>query len=125
MLAGGGTIAYEIGLRRKQDVLSDAPRSGSTGTFTAEQVTQILALACESPELSGRPIDRWTHRELADEVIHRGIVTTISTSQVGRYLAQAELQPHRSKYWLTTKEKDPEVFEQRENLPLREQLLPF
>lgn len=54
-----------------EDVLSDAPRSGSTGTFTAEQVTQILAVACEPPELSGRPIDRWTHRELADEVIRR------------------------------------------------------
>jgi hypothetical protein len=101
-------------LRRAiEDVLSDAPRSGSSGTFTAEQVTQILAVACESPELSGRPIDRWTHRELADEVIARGIVTSISISQVGRYLAQAELQPHRSKYWLTTKEKDPEVFERQ------------
>jgi len=96
-----------------EDVLSDAPRSGSPGTFTGEQVAQILAVACESPELSERPIDRWTHRELADEVIARGIVTSISISQVGRYLAQAELQPHRSKYWLTTKEKDPEVFEQQ------------
>ena len=90
----------QAALRRAiEDVLSDAPRSGSPGTFTAEQVTHILALACESPELSGRPIDRWTHRELADEVILRGIVTTISISQVGRYLAQAELQPHRS-HWL-------------------------
>jgi len=99
--------------RAIEDVLSDAPRSGSAGTFTAEQVTQILAVACESPELSDRPIDRWTHRELADEVIGRGVVASISVSQVGRYLAQAELQPHRSKYWLNTKEKDPEVFEQQ------------
>ncbi len=101
-------------LRRAiEDVLNDAPRSGSTGTFTAEQVTQILAVACEPPEQSGRPIDRWTHRELADEVIRRGIVPSISVSQVGRYLTQAELQPHRSKYWLNTKEKDPEVFERQ------------
>ena len=96
-----------------EDVLSDAPRSGSTGIFTAEQVTQILATACEPAEQSGRPIDRWTHRELTDEVIGRGIVSSISVSQVGRYLSQAELQPHRSKYWLNTKEKDPEVFEQQ------------
>ena len=101
-------------LRRAiEDVLSDAPRSGSTGTFSAEQVTQILATACEPPEQSGRPIDRWTHRELADEVVRRGIVPFISVSQVGRYLAQAELQPHRSKYWLNAKEKDPEVFQQQ------------
>ena len=104
----------QAALRRAiEDVLGDAPRSGSPGTFTAEQVTHILAVACESPDLSGRPIDRWTHRELTDEVILRGIVTSISISQVGRYLDQAELQPHRSKYWLTTKEKDPEVFKQQ------------
>jgi hypothetical protein len=101
-------------LRRTiEDLLSDAPRSGSTGSFTAEQVTQIMAVACEPPEQSGRPIDRWTHRELTDEVIRRRIVSSISVSQVGRYLAQAELQPHRSKYWLNSKEKDPEVFEQQ------------
>lgn len=94
-------------LRRAiEDALSDAPRSGSAGTFTAEQVTQVLAVACEEPEQSGRPVDRWTHREIADEVIARGIVKSISASQVGRYLAQAELQPHRRKYWLNTKEKD-------------------
>ena len=99
--------------RAIEDALSDAPRSGCSGTFTAEQVTQILAVACEPPDKSGRPIDRWTHRELADEVVLRGIVSSISVAQVGRYLAQAELQPHRSKYWLNTKEKDPKVFERQ------------
>jgi len=99
--------------RAIEDVLNDAPRSGSTGSFTAEQVTQILAVACEPPEQSRRPIDRWTHRELADEVVLRGIVLSISVSQVGRYLSQAKLQPHRSKYWLNNKEKDPEVFQQQ------------
>ena len=46
-------------------------------------------------------------------MVQRGFVSSISVSQVGRYLAQAELRPHRSKYWLNTKEKDPEVFEQQ------------
>ena len=96
-----------------EQVLSDAPRSGSPGTFTAEQVTQILATACEPPTNSGRPIDNWTHRELTDEVISREIVSIISVRQVGRYLEQADLQPHRSKYWLNTKEKDPVVFDQQ------------
>src|SRR3982751_4838058 len=39
------------------DLLSDAPRPGAPATFTAEQVSQIVALACEPPKLSGRPID--------------------------------------------------------------------
>ena len=99
-------------LRRTiEDVLSDAPRAGAHGKFTAEQMTQIMAIACESPEQSGRPVDHWTHRELADEAQQRGIVPSISASQVGRYLAESDLQPHRSKYWLNTTEKDPDVFQ--------------
>ena len=67
-------------------LLSDRPRSGSPGKFTAEQITQILAVACEAPEVSGRPVTYWTPRELADEVIKRGIVESISARQVGRFL---------------------------------------
>jgi hypothetical protein len=99
-------------LRRAiEAVLADAPRSGNPGTFTPEQITRILALACEPPELSGRPITHWTNVELADEAIKQGIVPSISASQVGRYLREAELQPHRSRYWLNTKEKDPQQFQ--------------
>ena len=93
------------------NVLSDAPRPGSPGKITANQVAQILAVACESPKLSGRPITRWTHKELRDEVVKRKIVESISVAQVGRYLKQAALQPHRSKMWLNTTEKNPDTFE--------------
>jgi transposase len=95
------------------DVLSDAPRSGKPGKFTPEQITQILALACEPPEQSGRPITHWTYQELADEAKKRGIVASISESQVGRYLREAELQPPKSRYWLNTKEKDPQHFQEK------------
>ena len=99
-------------LRRAiEDVLSDAPRSGAFGKFTPEQVTLIMTIACESPELSGRPVAEWTYAELADEAIKRKIVSSISASQVGRYLRAADLQPHRSKYWLNTTEKDNDVFQ--------------
>ena len=104
----------QAALRRAiEEVLGDAPRSGSSGKFTAEQVTQVLAVACEPADQSGRPIDEWTGRELADELVQRGIVSSISTSQVNRYLAEAELQPHRRKYWLNTTEKDPQLFAQQ------------
>lgn len=93
------------------ELLSDAPRPGSPGTFTAEQVVQIVALACESPALSDRPITRWTHRELRDEIVKRKIVESISMSQVGRLLRAAATQPHRTKIWLNTTEKDPEKFQ--------------
>jgi transposase len=93
------------------DVLSDAPRPGTPATFTAEQVSQIVALACEPPKLSGRPIDHWTQRELRDEAIKRKIVTDISESRIGYFLQQAAVQPHRKKMWLNTTEKDPQKFQ--------------
>src|SRR5438067_7108162 len=80
-----------------EELLADDRRAGSPGKFTAEQLTLILALACESPELSGLPITHWTGQELADEVIKRGIVESISVSQINRYLREAALQPHRSR----------------------------
>ncbi len=49
--------------------LSDAPRPGAPATFTAEQVCAIIALACEAPQDSGRPITHWTQQEIADEVL--------------------------------------------------------
>src|SRR5436305_11304772 len=93
------------------DVLADAPRPGTPATFTAEQVALIVALACEPPKLSGRPIDHWTLRELRDEAVTRKIVEDISVSQVCRFLQQAAVQPHRKKMWLNTTEKDPQKFQ--------------
>jgi len=69
-----------------KEVLSDAPRSGAPCKFTAEQVTQILAVACEPPADSDRSVTHWTAAELGDEVVKRGIVESISARQVGRFL---------------------------------------
>jgi len=92
------------------DVLSDAPRPGTPAMFTAEPVSRIVALACEPPKWSGRPISHGTLRELRDEAIVRKIVTASSVSQVGRFLQQAAVQPHRKNMWLNTTEKDPQKF---------------
>ena len=67
-------------------VLGDLPRAGCGGKFTAEPIAQILAVACEPPEKSGRPVTHWTPRELAGEAVERGIATSISVRQVGRFL---------------------------------------
>ena len=93
------------------DVLRDAHRSGSPGKFSAEQVVQIVATACETPRFCGRPVETWTGRELADEVEQRSIVSSISGSRVNGLLRFVNLQPHRQKYWCFTTEKDPELFQ--------------
>ena len=66
--------------------LSDAPRSGKPVQITAEQVCQIVALACEPPKDSQRPISQWTGREIAAEIKQRGIVKRISGRHAARLL---------------------------------------
>jgi len=93
------------------DVLRDAHRSGSPGKFSAEQVVQLVAIACEDPRDSNRPVEDWTPRELADEMQKRSVVDSISASWAGELLRMMDLQPHRRKYWCFTTEKDRELFQ--------------
>src|SRR6266540_327893 len=66
--------------------LADAPKPGAPARITAEQVCQIIALACEQPAGSDRPISQWSARELADEVTRRGSVDRLSPRHAGRLL---------------------------------------
>jgi putative transposase len=66
--------------------LQDAPRPGGPARISAEQVCRIVALACEAPAGSGRPISQWTGREVADEALQRGIVAAISPRHAARLL---------------------------------------
>src|SRR6266545_4491529 len=68
---------------------ADAARPGTPDTFSAEQIVQIVNLACTSPRACGRPIDAWTPRELADEAERQGIVISISATTVGRFLGRS------------------------------------
>jgi putative transposase len=68
------------------DRLEDLPRPGTPARITADQRCQIEAMACEDPEDSSRPISQWTSREIADEVMKRGIVDSISPRHAARLL---------------------------------------
>ena len=72
--------------------LEDLPRPGAPLQITADQRCQIEALACEKPEASDRPISHWTHREIAAEIIKRGIVEQISPRHAGRLLKRSRPQ---------------------------------
>lgn len=66
-----------------EKTLSDAPRSGTPATFTAEQVCLLVALACETPP---EHISTWSRTLLAQEAVKRGIVESISPASIGRFL---------------------------------------
>jgi putative transposase len=71
--------------------LSDTPRPGRPSEITAEQFCQLIAFACEQPK--ERPITHWTGREIAEEVMARGIITSISPRHASRLLKKGISSP--------------------------------
>jgi putative transposase len=72
--------------RGVEERLADAPRPGAPARISAEQRCQMEVLACEAPGQSGRPISQWSGREIAQELIQRGIVKQISRRHAARLL---------------------------------------
>lgn len=69
-----------------ESVLADELRSGTPARFSLEQIVEILAIACETPQASEYPLSHWTSQALRAEAIKRGIVEQISVRHVGRFL---------------------------------------
>jgi putative transposase len=92
-----GSVPRQAYQRVIAEALKDAPRSGAPLTFTAEQVAQIVALACEKLDDSDGPVSHWTHGHLAAEAVERQIVESISRTSVGRFLGEAQMKPHLTK----------------------------
>jgi len=67
-----------------EDRLTDAPRPGRPAQIQAEPICQIHRLACEAPSQSGRPLSQWSNREIADEIVRRGILPAISPRHAAR-----------------------------------------
>jgi transposase len=87
--------------------LRDAPRSGRPLTHGPETRALLIAKACTRPEPSeeGARRERWTYRELGEEV-------GMSESQAHVILSRAEIKPHRTAYWIMSDFSKPE-FEER------------
>ncbi len=105
-----GSVPRQAYRRVVEAALKDAPRSGTPITFTAEQVAQIVAMACEKLDDSDGPVSHWTNAHLAVEAVERQIVDSISRSSVGRFLGEAEITPHLTKEWLNSPERDTPEF---------------
>jgi len=82
-LAGQAIPLSELSVAER---LCDLPRAGKPSAITADQLCQMMALACEQPEQSERPISQWSGREIADEIVKRGIVAQISPRHAARLL---------------------------------------
>lgn len=87
--------------------ITTAPAARSL--FPSEAQHQIIALATQPPEALNRPVPAWSITELTRETLKQEIVSSISRSTVWRLLDQAEIKPHKWRYWLNS--PDPEFEE--------------
>lgn len=87
----------EVGL----NAIYDAPRAGRPREISALQRVAIEQLACCDPAGLGLHLTHWSTRALAHIADVRGIRPKIAHSTVSLILRDAELQPHRSRYWIT------------------------
>ena len=91
--SGAGVALADLSVAER---LADAPRVGRPSRITADQVCQMVALACAAPTTHGRPVSQWTGRELAAELVAQGIVERISTRHAARLLKRGACSPTAS-----------------------------
>jgi hypothetical protein len=71
--------------------------------FPPLQRAQIVELACLEPIAEGLHLTHWTPADLAQQAVVDGIVPHISARTVWQILHDVDLQPHRTRYWRTTR----------------------
>jgi transposase len=91
--------------------LLDEPRLGRPQEISPLQRAQIVEWACLEPIAEGLHITHWTSEDLARQAVNDGIVASISARTVRRILDAVDLQPHRTRYWRTS--RLDEQFKQR------------
>jgi len=97
-----GLQGVNLDTRSVEDRLTDIARPGKPSSITEVQRCQMATLACEAPDVAGCPISQWTGREIADEMVKRGIVKHISASYASQLVKKKGLKPHLWCYWLNT-----------------------
>lgn len=82
----------QMGLKRGiEKPFADPPRSGWAPTFTPEQQSAFVTLACEDVGgESERPVWHLSHREFADEVVKRNVGPSLSGSRGGAFLKSGQ-----------------------------------
>jgi hypothetical protein len=77
--------------------------AGAPRRFPPLQRARIVEPACPEPAAEGLHITHWSSADLARQAVADGIVPTISPATVRRILNEVHLQPHRTRYWRTSR----------------------
>jgi hypothetical protein len=70
--------------------------------FPRRQRQGIESLARRTPQSVGWELTHWSARSLALAAVQREIVTAIHPDTISTILREADVQPHRFRYWKTT-----------------------
>lgn len=84
-------------------LLAPPARPGSPGRISPLQRAQIVRLACMEPVAKGLHITHWSSEDLARQAVTDGVVPSISPRTIRRILDRVDLQPHRTRYWRTSR----------------------
>lgn len=89
--------------------LRDAPRSGRPSPYTAEEKAWYFQKVLEEARDNGVPTSRWTCEDLIDFAKRAGINPTPDPATLWRWLDQADIKPHKWRYWLKITDPDFET----------------
>jgi len=85
------------------------PGAGAPGSFPPDTVIAVKALACELPYEHGLPLSRLSTSDISREAVERGIVASIGTTTVWRWLSEDAIRPWSHRSWIFP--RDAEFFE--------------
>jgi transposase len=88
---------------------SIAPAAADRPLFPPQDKHKVLALATTPPADVGVPTSHWSLDDLAFHILQDAHYRDMSRSTIQRILAEADLQPHRCRYWLQSHDPDFEV----------------
>lgn len=100
---GGPAIGIEPTASQAYSPTGGKNIRGDQPPFPPLQRAQIVELACLEPVAKGLHITHWSSEDLARQAVADGIVVAISARTIRRILDEVDLQPHRTRYWRTTR----------------------
>jgi hypothetical protein len=82
------------------------PAPAGPGAFPPDERLHVVNLATSQTEDHDQPASRWSLDDLAATIVNEAYYKAISRSTIQRILADAEIKPHKSVYWLNSHDPD-------------------